>query len=184
MIDIGVARPSAQGQAMINTVTAATRPKVKRGSGPKMTQAAKARRAEASTAGTNQPETRSARPRHQFDDPRQHGVATDLFGAQHQRTALVDGPPNDARAISLGNRHRFAGHHGFIDKGMSLGDKAVDRNFLAGPHTQAITDRDRIDRDILVTVLGDTPRGFRRQTKQRADCARGAFARPQFQHLP
>ena len=61
MIDIGVARPSAQGQAMINTVTAATRPKAKRGSGPKMTQAANAITAEASTAGTNQPATRSAR---------------------------------------------------------------------------------------------------------------------------
>jgi len=34
MIDIGVARPRAHGQAMMRTVTAATRPKVKRGSGP------------------------------------------------------------------------------------------------------------------------------------------------------
>ena len=42
MIDIGVARPSAQGQAMISTVTAATRPKVKRGSGPNSAQAANA----------------------------------------------------------------------------------------------------------------------------------------------
>ena len=34
MIDIGVAKPSAQGQAMMSTVTAATSAKVKRGSGP------------------------------------------------------------------------------------------------------------------------------------------------------
>jgi hypothetical protein len=34
MIDIGVAKPSAQGQAMIKTVTAATNPNAKRGCGP------------------------------------------------------------------------------------------------------------------------------------------------------
>jgi hypothetical protein len=34
MIDIGVAKPSAQGQAMIKTVTAATNPNAKRGGGP------------------------------------------------------------------------------------------------------------------------------------------------------
>ncbi len=57
MIDIGVARPSAQGQAMISTLTAATRPKAKRGSGPNVAQAAKATSATAITAGTNQPAT-------------------------------------------------------------------------------------------------------------------------------
>ena len=60
MIDIGVARPSAQGQAMISTLTAATSPKAKRGSGPNVAQAAKAMSATAITAGTNQPATWSA----------------------------------------------------------------------------------------------------------------------------
>ena len=57
MIDIGVARPSAQGQAMISTVTAATSANVKRGSGPNVIQAANASSAAAITAGTNQPAT-------------------------------------------------------------------------------------------------------------------------------
>ena len=57
MIDIGVARPSAQGQAMISTLTAATRPNAKRGSGPNQAQAANAISATAITAGTNQPAT-------------------------------------------------------------------------------------------------------------------------------
>ena len=57
MIDIGVASPSAQGQAMISTVTAATSAKVKRGSGPNIIQAANASSAAAITAGTNQPAT-------------------------------------------------------------------------------------------------------------------------------
>jgi len=38
MIDIGVARPSAQGQAMISTATALTMAKVQAGSGPKKPQ--------------------------------------------------------------------------------------------------------------------------------------------------
>ena len=61
MIDIGVANPNAQGQAMISTDTAAIRPKEKRGSGPQIDQAMKARIAITITAGTNQPDTWSAR---------------------------------------------------------------------------------------------------------------------------
>ena len=57
MIDIGVARPSAQGQAMISTLTAATRPNAIRGSGPNQAQAAKAMMATTITTGTNQPAT-------------------------------------------------------------------------------------------------------------------------------
>ncbi len=57
MIDIGVARPSAQGQAMISTLTAATRPNAIRGSGPNTAQAPKAISATAITTGTNQPDT-------------------------------------------------------------------------------------------------------------------------------
>ena len=61
MIDIGVARPSAQGQAMMSTATAASSAKVKRGSGPNAIQAMKASAATPMTAGTNQPATWSAR---------------------------------------------------------------------------------------------------------------------------
>ena len=60
MIDIGVARPSAQGQAMIRTETAASRAKAKRGSGPQTNQAAKAASAITTTSGTNQLDTLSA----------------------------------------------------------------------------------------------------------------------------
>ena len=57
MIDIGVARPSAQGQAMMSTLTAATRPNAMRGSGPNQAQAPNAISATTMTIGTNQPET-------------------------------------------------------------------------------------------------------------------------------
>ena len=57
MIDIGVARPSAQGQAMMSTLTAATRPNAMRGSGPNQAQAPNAISATTMTTGTNQPAT-------------------------------------------------------------------------------------------------------------------------------
>jgi hypothetical protein len=60
MIDMGVARPSAQGHAMMRTLTAATRPWARRGSGPQSDQAMKLRTAIAITAGTNTADTRSA----------------------------------------------------------------------------------------------------------------------------
>ena len=60
MIDIGVARPSAQGQAMISTETAASSACGSRGAGPTSAQATKATTAAADHAGTNTPETTSA----------------------------------------------------------------------------------------------------------------------------
>jgi hypothetical protein len=60
MIDIGVASPSAQGQAMMRTATAATSAYESAGSGPHVNQAMKDRTAIAITIGTNHPATRSA----------------------------------------------------------------------------------------------------------------------------
>ena len=52
MIDMGVASPSAQGQAMISTDTATTMAYAMAGSGPKKAQMAKAISAMSTTAGT------------------------------------------------------------------------------------------------------------------------------------
>ena len=61
MIDIGVASPSAQGQAMISTATALTSAWLIAGSGPHIDQTAKVTIAVSTTAGTNHAETLSAR---------------------------------------------------------------------------------------------------------------------------
>src|SRR2546425_665164 len=61
MIDIGVARPRAHGQAIISTATATTKPCARRGSGPNNAQAKNARSAATTTAGTKYAETLSAR---------------------------------------------------------------------------------------------------------------------------
>ncbi len=53
MIEVGVARPIAQGQAMMSTATALTSAKVSAGEGPKNSQTRKVATATAMTAGTN-----------------------------------------------------------------------------------------------------------------------------------
>ncbi|MCY1372528.1 hypothetical protein D9M69_597400 [compost metagenome] len=53
MMEVGVARPIAHGQAMISTATALTSAKVSAGSGPNASQMMKVRTAAAMTAGTN-----------------------------------------------------------------------------------------------------------------------------------
>ena len=60
MIEIGVARPRAQGQAMISTATALTRARLSRGGGPTRAHTIKVRMATTTTVGTNQAETLSA----------------------------------------------------------------------------------------------------------------------------
>ena len=60
MMDMGVASPRAQGQAMISTATALTTAWARRGSGPHRPQTTRVTRATSTTAGTNQPATWSA----------------------------------------------------------------------------------------------------------------------------
>ena len=60
MIAIGVASPSAHGQAMISTATALTSACASRGSGPQSDHPANATAATPTTAGTNHSATRSA----------------------------------------------------------------------------------------------------------------------------
>ena len=60
MMDIGVARPSAHGHAMISTETALMTACARRGSGPQVPQTTKVAIAMTTTAGTNHDETRSA----------------------------------------------------------------------------------------------------------------------------
>ena len=105
MIDIGVASPSAHGQAMISTETATTSACARRGSGPTSAHTTNATTAMAMTAGTNQrgdpvgePLDRGAGALRLGDhrhDPGQHGVPADLLGAHHQGAGAVDGAADD-----------------------------------------------------------------------------------------
>ena len=62
VIEIGVARPNAQGQAIISTETAAVIANASAGSGPNMSQTMNDVTAMRTTVGTNTDDTRSASP--------------------------------------------------------------------------------------------------------------------------
>jgi hypothetical protein len=62
MMDMGVARPRAHGQAMMRTATALTMACASLGSGPSHIQTTKVSTETASTTGTKMPATLSARP--------------------------------------------------------------------------------------------------------------------------
>ena len=61
---------------------------------------------------------------------------------------------------------------------------AVDRDLFARAHPQAVADGDIGQATLrLAAVVGDPPRGLRREVEQCADRARRRRARAQFQHL-
>ena len=96
----------------------------------------------------------------------------------------IDGAADHARILFLAHRHRFAGHHGFVERGVALEHDAVDRHLVAGLDAQLVADRDRLERNLLVAaVILDAARGLGREIEQRLDRAGGGLARAQFEHL-
>ena len=101
MIAMGVASPSAQGQAMISTATALTSACAKRGCGPEQAPSHKGQRRdgnhhrhEPGSDAIGQALNRRAaalRLAHQLHDLRQQGFAADAFRAHDERTGAVDG---------------------------------------------------------------------------------------------
>ncbi len=147
MIEIGVARPSAHGQAMIRADTAAIRACASFGSGPNTAQATNASTATATTAGTNHAATWSAM--------RCSGalercacatsaticasrVSVPTFSARMvKRAVLVDGGAGQFGASGFFDRHRLATEHGFVDMTRAFEHDAIGRHFLTGAHAQA-----------------------------------------------
>ena len=193
MIDIGVARPSAQGQAMISTVTAATRPNARRGSGPNAAQAAKAsnrhgddRRHEPAGDLVGEPLDRrpaSLRLGHHLDDPGQHRVAADLVGAHDEAAGWLRVPPITLAPASLVTGMDSPVTMRFVERRAAFEHHAVDRHFFAGPDAQAVADLEAVDLDVS--------RRRRRRPAARSsapgraarDGAGGLLARAQLQHL-
>jgi hypothetical protein len=101
--DIGVARPSAHGQAMMSTATAFTSAYASRGSGPATPQAIAVSAATPSTTGTKTAETASAScwigarlPSlgDESDDLRQHRIRPDPLGLHDEAAAPLSVPPD------------------------------------------------------------------------------------------
>ena len=172
MTAVGVASPSAHGQAMMSTAMVVVIAMVSQPvSGPSSAQATKVAAARPSTSGTNQAETRSARRcmRHlralrvldQADDLRQRGVRADGGGPQHEAAGAVERGADDAVAGGLVHRQALAGQHALVHRGRAVGDDAVDRDLLTGPDPHQVTDDDVLDRDVHLDAVAQHPRGLR-----------------------
>jgi hypothetical protein len=127
---------------------------------------------------------RTLRARHHLDDLGQHGVAADPLRPHHEAAGAVEGATDHMIAGAFADRHRFAGHHRLVDGGAAFGERAVERDFFARAQPQQVTDRDGVDRNLLVgAALGDAPCRLRGEVEERADRPRGVLARAQLQHL-
>ena len=166
MIAMGVASPSAHGQEMISTATAATSPAC--GSPASRAQPAKVARATAITAGTNTPATRSAS---------RWMCPLDAWASSTSRTIwarAVSDPTLVARTVStpagvhrgpghrvthrLLDRHRLAGEHGLVDRAGPGDHLAVGRDLLARADLEQVPGHDLLDRDHYLPAVADDPR--------------------------
>ena len=179
---------------MISTETATTNACASSGGGPK-------------TAQMTQPRSRSGRPPARTRPTlgrRAAGRAlgTVVLARPCARSARATCRRRRARPASRGCRCRssfrpttrirflthgirLAGEHRFVDVTRSVDDQAVDGDFLAGPHAQAIADLHVLERDVLSepSDRSDAPSSARavaaresRPTSARAPAAR-ALAR-------
>jgi hypothetical protein len=79
-----------------------------------------------------------------LDDAREQRVAADLLRLDDEPAGAVDCAADDLVAAFLGNRHRLAGDHGFVERGTTVDDRTVHRHLLARPHAQAVANLDGI----------------------------------------
>ena len=198
MIDMGVARPSAQGHAMISTATALTRACASRGCrAPDRPYGKSDHRRSAMTAGTKYDATTSA--------SRCMGARRSLRFADHfARFALVsvslptrsarmmkppgavDGAAGHSGSSVFFNRNRLARDHRFIHGAGPFEHDAIHRNLFAGTDAEPVAD--------LTTLSSGTsssrPSSARRAPSSAPDPSKalsallGLTAGAQFQDLP
>ncbi len=147
------------------------------------------------TAGTNQPETWSARrwigARLRCASATSCTICDSMVSRPTFCASITSAPvwfmvpPMTLAPTSLVDRHRLAGDHRLVDGAAALDDRAVDRHLLAGTHAQAVADLHGVELDLLLgAVRPDAPRRLGREVEQRADGAARALAGAQLEHLP
>ena len=184
---VGVASPSAHGQAMISTATAAVNACRGRGAEQRASPASVASEITITT-GTKTAETRSAsrctgalpdcavldEPR----DLRERRVGADLRRADDEPAVRVDRRAGDLGSRPDLDRHRLAGQQRLVDRRLALDDDAVGRDLLAGPDDEQVADLELVDRNEHLVAVAQHARLLRAQLEQRADrLARAALAR-------
>jgi hypothetical protein len=170
MIDIGVAKPRAQGQARIRLRT------VDRPGGKGRDSNDDDGRDEPACNLVGQALDGSAGAlglRNHLNDLRQHGVAADLFGAHDEAAGTIQRAGDHLAADLLGDGHRFAGNHRLVERGSAFDDLTVDRHLLARPHAKAITWLQHRNLDLLLVhaVRANTTGCPRREVEKSLDRA-------------
>ena len=79
--------------------------------------------------------------RHHLHNLREQRFGSDLLRPHQKSAGLIDGRADDGVVHALGDRHRFAGNHGFVHVAPAFDDHAVNGNFLAGPDAQHVAFR-------------------------------------------
>ena len=159
---VGVASPSAHGQAMISTATAARErerevlaradPEAERGE-----RDAEHDRHEDARDPVGEPLDRrlaGLRLGDQARDLGQRGVGADLRRAHDEPAAGVDARARDLVAGLLLDRHGLAGQQRLVDGGRARLDDAVGRDLLAGAHDEAVADGELLDRHAALGAVG------------------------------
>ena len=189
MIDSGVARPSAHGQAMISTATAETSASVNAGGGPGDEPDRE--------GGDRDGDDRRARSTPEIASASRWIGALDAWACCTRRmiwASMVSAPTLAARTRSdpvllmvapmtvsparLVDRDRLAGDHRLVHRGLSGQDDGVDRDLLARPDHDLVADDDLLDRDLGLGAVADDPGGAGLQAEQRADGLAGAGLGP------
>ena len=138
MIDVGVARPSAQGQAMISTATVLSSARLNAGAGPEDEPDDERERGEDEHAGTkiaghDVGEALDRRPgalrlRDQPDDPGERPCRAPTRVARNVSVPVVFSvAADDLVAGALGDRQALAREHALVDARGAVDDDAVDR---------------------------------------------------------
>ena len=194
MMAIGVASPSAHGQAMMSTAMALSSASAKRGSGPQTYQRSEGddghddyRRHEPGRHGVGEPLNRRARALRLADHPddlRQHGLAPDALGAHDEAPRAVDRRARDPLSRFFDDRHRLAREHRLVDVRCGPRRRAPSVGiFSPGPNAQAIAQPDVRHRLVELLAVADDARRSRREVEQLPDRGARAAARPQLENL-
>ena len=188
MMAVGVARPSAHGQAMMMTAMVVPMASVQRpSSGPNSAQPANV---SAASAEHDRDEPRrdlvgEALHRRlralgvldEAHDLRQRRVLADGAGPDTRLPVRLSGGADDDVAGGLLDRHALPGQHALVDAGRAVLDDAVDGDLLAGPDPDQVADDDVLDGDVDLGAVAQHPGGLRGEADEGLDGGGGLLLR-------
>ena len=179
---VGVARPSAQGQAMISTATAAVNaavgpPPAQQPAGEREQRQRDHDRHEDRRDPVGEPLDLGLAVLRLLDEARhlgQLGVGADPGGADDEPAAGVDGGADDRVAGADLDRHGLAGEHRGVDGRGAVLDDAVGGDLLAGPDDEPVADRELLDRHQPLDAVAQHADLLGAERQQRAQRGAGA----------